>query len=365
MSMRELLKLKRIWILILIPFTIICMIVADANEYIAEHVFAERIYKILSKVIGTITGWIPFSLAEIIVILIPFTVVGFIIFAIVKIVKSKTKGRLLIRYSINVLCTFAIIFCMYELLCGINYNRYSFTKFSGLEVKESTKEELYEMCVDLADRASQLRTQFEEYDSPQTMAVESDKAYANLEKLYPVLSGYKGEVKPVFLSKYMSYTEIVGIFFPFTMESNVNTDIYEYNIPANMCHELAHLRGFMREEEANYIAYLACVNSDNIQFQYSGVTMALIYSMNTLYREDEELYAKMREHISEQVLVEFSADAAYWRDIRSTKIGNKVAEVSNQVNDTYLKANGQENGVKSYGKMIDLLLAQYRKDKAS
>lgn len=35
-------------------------------------------------------------------------------------------------------------------------------------------------------------------------------------------------------------------------------------------------------------------------------------------------------------------------------------QVSDRVNDAYLKANGQENGLRSYGRMVDLLLAYYR-----
>ena len=56
----------------------------------------------------------------------------------------------------------------------------------------------------------------------------------------------------------MSRTEITGIFIPFTMEANVNVDIPDYSLGSTMCHELAHLHGFIREDEANYISYLAC-----------------------------------------------------------------------------------------------------------
>jgi len=37
-----------------------------------------------------------------------------------------------------------------------------------------------------------------------------------------------------------------------------------------------------------------------------------------------------------------------------------VSEVANQINDTYLKVNGQSDGVKSYDRMVDLLVS-YRK----
>ncbi|MFQ8979614.1 MAG: DUF3810 family protein [Waltera sp.] len=40
--------------------------------------------------------------------------------------------------------------------------------------------------------------------------------------------------------------------------------------PATMCHELAHIRGYIYEDEANFIAFLACVESDDSTFQYAG-----------------------------------------------------------------------------------------------
>jgi hypothetical protein len=156
----------------------------------------------------------------------------------------------------------------------------------------------------------------------------------------------------------MSYTEITGIFIPFTMEANVNVDIPDYSIPATMLHELAHIRGFMREDEANYIAYLAGMESDNPDLKYSSTMLALVYSGNALYEQDTELYFKIREQYSEGVVKDIRANSAYWQQYEDTVIST----ISNKINDTYLKANAQLDGVKSYGRMLDLLLAKYRED---
>ena len=59
--------------------------------------------------------------------------------------------------------------------------------------------------------------------------------------------------------------------------------------------------------------------------------------------------------MSDDVQRDLAADGAYWDQFEGP-----VAQVSNQVNDSYLKANEQEDGVKSYGRMVDLLLADYR-----
>ena len=40
----------------------------------------------------------------------------------------------------------------------------------------------------------------------------------------------------------------------------------------------------------------------------------------------------------------------------------EAAEVHEQLNDAYLKANGQTEGVRSYGRMVDLLIAQMQQE---
>ena len=65
-------------------------------------------------------------------------------------------------------------------------------------------------------------------------------------------------------------------------EANVNVDVPRYTIAHTMCHELAHLRGFIREDEANYIAYLACMASGDPELMYSALAEALVYAGNAL-----------------------------------------------------------------------------------
>ena len=50
-----------------------------------------------------------------------------------------------------------------------------------------------------------------------------------------------------------------------------------------------------------------------------------------------------------------SANNAFWQQYEG-----KISEASSRVNDTYLKANSQTDGIQSYGRMVDLLLGYYR-----
>ena len=146
------------------------------------------------------------------------------------------------------------------------------------------------------------------------------------------------------------------------MEANVNIDISPYSIGSTMCHELAHLRGFMREDEANYIAYRACMASDCIDLQYSGTMLALIHTGNALYRQNADTYFELyRAHVSAAVSADLIANNEYWDQFEKPVVGDTtVGEIADKVNDAYLKANAQEDGTKSYGRVVDLLLAEYK-----
>jgi type IV secretory pathway VirB2 component (pilin) len=366
--MKKILKLKRIYFLCLLPISFALILLARRSSSFVEQVFSLRIYKWLSQIISSITGLFPFSIAEIIIILLPFACLIMLCRFIIHIIRDKANRKeIALKGLLNLLCGLSLTLFMFVMLAGMNYYRYSFTHYSGLEIRNSTVDELYALTESLVKQANEYREKVPATDengvfrlsvSKYKAARIADKAMDRISEEYGVLKGAYAAPKPVVLSPIMSYTEITGIFFPFTMEANVNVHVPDYSIPATMLHELAHLRGFMREDEANYIAYIAGMASDNVEFNYSATMLALISSGNALYRQDRDLYSTLREQYSEKVDLDLRANSAYWAKYEDTV----VSTVSNKVNDTYLKANAQADGVKSYSRMVDLLLAKYRKD---
>ena len=176
---------------------------------------------------------------------------------------------------------------------------------------------------------------------------------------YPVLGGFYPRPKEVAVSWILSVQQLCGIYSPFTVEANFNGDMPDYNIPHTICHELSHLKGFMREDEANFIGYLACIRSENKAFRYSGYLTGWVYAGNALAKVDIDAYIELHNRLCAQALEDLAENNAFW-----DRYEGKVAEVSNQMNDVYLKVNKQEDGVKSYGRMVDLML-EYRKDQTA
>lgn len=365
----KVLKKKRLWLLLLFPLAYGCLTLAKRSVFFAEEVFAKRIFKVISVGLSALTGWIPFSLAECSVLLLPVAALVLLIRFIVHMVKNK-EGRFerCLLAIVNLACTAAVVFFVYVVGCGINYHRVSIADYRGITVRDSSKEELFSLCKKLAAQASELREELVVYEdengvlrlpmSNRELGKLTKKAYENLSDELEILGGLYPAPKGIACSKAFSAMELTGIYTCWTMEANVNVDIPDYSRASTMTHELAHLRGFIREDEANFLAYLACMASDDALVRYSGTMLALIYSGNALAGQDMELYGELWTGYHEGMIRDFADNREYWKQYEDTVI----SETADKVNDVYLKANEQEDGVKSYGRVVDLLLAEYRKN---
>ncbi len=361
---------KRTLILLLALVGEVCLVIARKNSYFAEEIFAKHMFKWLSVGLSAITGIFPFSVAEVMIISAPFLIIALIVGFIVKLVKNKKDFLFwILTFILNAACIFSVVWFFYCFGCGINYYRAPAGDYFEYKTRDSSAEELAALLAELADQAIEERSKLDSFDekgvyklpfSERQLAKEAKKAYASFGKTYPLFGGRYPAPKCVMLSHLMSYTEIIGLYTCWTMEANVDIDIPDYEIGSTMCHELSHLRGFIREDEANFLSYMVCINSDSHDLKYSGTMLAFVHTANALAGKDPDLYAEtISAHYDEGMWLDFAANSEYWKQFEKAKV---VSEVTNELNDTYLKANEQEDGVESYGRVVDLLLAKYRKD---
>ncbi len=369
-TFKRLIKLKRNLLILLFPIALGLMELAKRNVFFAEKIHAQGVFKVFSQVYSMITGIIPFSVAEIficaVIIFIPIYIIG----AIVRLIKSKGERFFLIWRDVITLCAIASLgYFLLVVGCQINYYRQPLGELMELDTGAYSTEELYDFCTQLAERASTLRKELSATNEDEHGVFKYSRSYMELadacrdsfEKLaeqYDIFDGYYARPKCIVHSNLMSKFHYTGVFVPYSMESNVNIDAPAMGIASTMCHEQGHLRGFMREEEANFVGYLACIYSDDPEIEYSGVIDALIYAGNELAVRDSSLYGKLCNSYDPGIWRDFEANNAYWDQFEETVI----TEAVNNANDAYLKENGQENGVESYNDVVGLLIGLYRKN---
>ena len=352
-------KFKIILTLLLFAASFLLLFIASKSSGFAQW-YRQSIYAACVWLTGKFTNLFPFSLSEILLYLLVLTLLLSGLSLLIRLFWKKGDRKNVFSWLTNLFFSASILFFLYVCNCGINYHNLSFAETSNITPQEYSAAELNEVCQWLTEEVNALSTEVKRDENGVMMlapdtAKEATEVMASLGKTYPELSGTYARPKGLLLSEILSYQHLSGIYSPFTIEANYNQDMTDYNIPFTMCHELAHLRGFMSEDEANFIAFLACSGAEDSSFRYSGLLSGWIYCMNALYKADPAAHASLRETLSPACEADLRANSEFWN-----RFDGKVAEVSNKVNDTYLKANGQEEGVMRYNLMVDLVVAYYQ-----
>lgn len=343
---------------------------AQANPEAAEW-YAQTVYPVVSSAVGFLPSLAGFSVAEWFAVAFLLFCLGYVAYWVRKVVASKgERGMAAYRAVMGAAAIACVALFAFTFLCGLNYHRHTFTQHAGYDLADEGADpaerqaELVRLTSSIAEGLDRERAElgedadlfaakpgeFERY------AGESVTAMRKLAERYPALERpLYSPPKPVLASVLMSYANIGGMFFPFTMESNINVDNPFFVVPWTMAHELAHQCGFMREDEANFIAYLACKESDDALIRYSGLLLAYDNAMSALRSVDSERAAEIASGLTEPVRRDLAERAEHWAQYEGP-----VQDVSNAANDAYLKANNQSDGMQSYGRMVDLLLAEQR-----
>jgi hypothetical protein len=180
-------------------------------------------------------------------------------------------------------------------------------------------------------------------------------AYDKICDKYDFVQRLESRIKPVMLSEPMSYTHITGVYTFFTGEANLNVKFPDYTLPYTAAHELAHQRGIAKEDEANFLAFLVCIESNDPYIRYSAYVNLYEYVASALASADRQLYLKAAATLPDLVLTEQYAFSDFFDKYRDST----ASEISETVNNTFLVMHGTE-GVKSYGMVVDLAVAYYK-----
>ena len=337
--------------------------------------YARNVYPVMVQIFSRFFNIFPFSVFELGLVLIPGGLAALLLYfiytcarCVVGFAKQQkcpdlTKAKKFFSvYGIVLLYFLSFLFTFFVLNAGINYNRESFAVHVGITVQDSSVHELKQLYFILVQRAHELSGQImtDEHgvfmasaDNWHSIAIE---AMRELHNLHGGLVSFFPRPRAPVLSRIMSYMRIGGFFSAWTIEAHYNGEMPAHRIPFIMVHELAHTAGHMREDEANFIAYLAGRNSAHIDFNYSAVYDGIVYVLNALHRVvDHNTYAELFSLLPDQLRRDMAANRAFWQQFEGP-----VSEMANRANDAYLRANRQADGVQSYGRMVDLMLAYYR-----
>lgn len=319
-----------------LPVALLLRWFAAGHPQLIENVYACAIYPSISRVVGQLFGLVPFSMLEIMIVFFLF----YLIFTCAK------------RHFARALCLLFAAFSLFFAGFSLNYFRMPLQSTLSLSVQPSDRAALIALCEKLIAVANENHC-----DAPDDILSLVPSAMEAAATEWPIPTGTYAAPKRALASPLMTRLLIEGIASPFTSEALVNADIPSLSLPYAACHEAAHVRGFAREEDANLIAYIACMSSDEPYFRYSAAVSALQHALVSLAGEDANAAAAIQANLSPAIRAEMAARDAFWAPYRQ----KKAAQLGTQMNNAYLETMGAgDQSTKSYGYVVDLLLAMER-----
>lgn len=327
-----------------------------------EYAVTRGLFRAVSYPVEWLLSLFPFSLTECLVVLGIPAGLGLLIGWVVRLIRRPGRRERLGRGCRVLAWGLSLAWLVFMVMDGANFSRLPLATLMELPNRQYTAQELYTLTADLVQQATDARAQLTEDENgcmvlsqPLSRALRQGEAgYAVLRQTYPYLVTGTRRVKAVTLSHLWSYTGYTGVYCPWLGEASVNVDVPDCELMHTVTHELAHTMGFAKENECNFLGYLACSASGQPEQVYSGALSAYIYCSNALYKADKTLWKQAYARLSDGVRRDLQQRRDYWKQFEG-----QVMESSQKVNDGFIKANGVESGVISYDEMVELLLRYY------
>ena len=303
------------------------------------------------------TGGFEFCVWQIAVLVLAVIVLASLVLVFV------FKGSI-VQWTGWVLAGASLLFCLHTGIYGLNYYAGPIEEDLRLEMYDYTQSELEAAAIYYRDKASALAVQLPrdaqglvQYSTFEELTQRAGTGFRNLviNRSFSIFGGDYTPVKALGWADMYTSMGITGFTSFLTGEAAVNPQIPAVCQPFTICHEMAHRLCVAQEDAANFAAYLACEASASREYQYSGYFMAFRYCYNALYGVDSAAALKILDGCAD----ELSWDLNHYNHFFSSNRDDQATDLANTDNDTYLKANGDSDGIASYGAVCDYLVNWY------
>ncbi|MFD1257655.1 DUF3810 domain-containing protein [Mucilaginibacter terrae] len=349
------------YLLVILSLTLLLLTLFTIGNhpYFVEKWYARGLYPYISHLFHSLLGWFPISLGDILYVIIVLYLLYFTGRLIYKIICKKCRqlGVSLLKLVIGL----QVFISAFYLLWGMNYSRPPASVLLNLTEFPYTLAQLTATTSLLIDstnaKRANLQTAYQQATNS-SIYTSAIKAVKHIGNKHQALQSYHPTAKPSLFTPLLNYMGTAGYFNPFTGEAQVNYSMPLVNQPVTACHEMAHQMGFAREDEANFIGFLAGINSTDRLLQYSAYYLAMEEFLHQVRQRDTVLFHQLKTRITQHVKQDMKADQKYWLYYQS-----KAGYVTGLFYDQFLKVNKQPEGLRTYNRMIKLTLAYYKRQR--
>ena len=304
-------------------------------------------------------GWIPFSVGDVFYIILGLLLIWTIILGIrCFVLGQKWRG---IRIFSRFIVWIGIFYFMFHLLWAFNYYKPSLVEVWQIE-KYNTNDlkvvsnELFSKCLEQRNVAKEDKNGVFTFNRKQFYAEFPTQIKLDFDVNLPYHHIPKNSQKKYSIFSFlMRYFGVAGYFNPFTAEAQITRKMPDSTIPFSMAHEQAHQMGYATENEANFIGYITCIQSNDNDIQYAANYKALKYVLSELYPLDSTFVIQKLDSFSPAMKRDYEEEKAYHQ-----KYDGAADKAFSTMNNLYLQANNQAEGIQSYNRFVELLVGFYK-----
>ncbi len=314
-----------------------------------EAYYADWLYPALQ---AQLTSWSN----ETGVALFDFVLLFAIVSVVVLLARSAARSvqnrsvRPLLGGGLAIATVFALVYLWFVAAWGLNYSRVPLEAgigYDGTRVTVAAVRALAERAVVETNNgyAAAHATGFPAIgDTPPSLVVTFHDLERRLGRPRPTVPG---RPKRTILSPFFRASGTDGMHAPFLLETLLNPDLTPPERPAVLAHEWAHLAGYAPEDDASFVGLVAAMRADPAG-RYSAWLTLTFEAVNQLPRRDQG-----------QVLSGLAPGPRQDQQAITARLQSRVETVQRaswETYDRYLKAQGVTEGIRSYSRVVRLLI---------
>lgn len=325
----KLIRMPSIWLILFALASLLASLGGVFPENLVERYYSKSVYPFLSSIMNRLADAVDFALID----------------AFLVVLSILICWLFYRRKFMNLAKVVAAAYLFFFWTWGLNYHRSPVVSKVDFDNTRVNEENLGRLTSFVAMQLNELYAHRETaiYDREELSIHVADRVAQVVQELDGISWRANGRVKSSWiLEPLLKAAGVDGMFNPFGHEPLVLSDVLEFDQPMIVAHEMAHVRGYSDEGDANFVALMACVNDNDPLVRYSGwLTMYLYLSWQNAGSMLDEGPRR---------------DLAALFDRRLVNRINWISWLHGRVFDFFLRANQVKSGIRSYSQIVHLAL---------
>jgi hypothetical protein len=349
----------------LLLIALVIQTVASLMPAVVEVIYSQLIYYYLVRGLSFLNKFVGFSLGEIILAALAIWFFGWVIWNIRRATRGNSRTVDLIKQlALRMTWVFGLVYLIFLVVWGLNFQRSPIAETWDLEVRPTNSGELQAIGARIVEGINQnyrAASEGQNWTRTSTLSLTRQRlnqviedSFQKTDSLQDASQGGLGQPKPLYLSRLVSILGFSGVYLPFTGEPAINELIPPAELPFAIANQKAHQRGYAREDEANFVAYVICINAEDPYVRYSGY----LHGVKVLAEIENADAGRYRDMVAPGPSADLDASREFWESGRNSY----VRRASSRVAQAYLRLNGVAGGVDSYDQDVPLIIGYYLKN---